>query len=245
MDYNLVVKGFEDYASSFDKKNKDIFLKYNHSYKVAELMGELAFRLGLSKDDIIVSRTIGLLHDIGRFSQLKEFNSYSDKNIDHAEEGYRLLITENKIKNFGIPEKYYDVIGKAIRYHNKLSIPDGLSDRELMFAKMIRDMDKVDIYRVISVNFNYSFSKEKVDRPVIESFDNKKSAVKSDVKTDSDQIILTLCFLFDFNYNESLDILCDTDNFSLFISCIEVEPKSEEYFKDLINRCYDFINNGI
>ena len=44
--------------------------------------------LNLEKEDIKLAELIGLLHDIGRFEQLKRFNTFVDKkSINHGEFG--------------------------------------------------------------------------------------------------------------------------------------------------------------
>ena len=45
-------------------------------------------------------------------------------------------------------EQYDCIIYKAINNHNKFEIERGLSERELLHCKIIRDADKLDIFRV-------------------------------------------------------------------------------------------------
>ena len=72
-----VIEEFNKYTDEYDKSIKQINLKYNHSFSVMDLMGELAFRLDLDKEKIELARVIGLLHDIGRFPQFMKYNSFS------------------------------------------------------------------------------------------------------------------------------------------------------------------------
>lgn len=62
---------FERFIADYDLSNSDIKLKYNHSYRVADLQVKYAKLLGFNKEDIEIAKIIGLLHDIGRFEQLK------------------------------------------------------------------------------------------------------------------------------------------------------------------------------
>ena len=79
---------FTEYVSSYDLTNSDIKLKYNHSLRVMALSEKYAKILNFSTEDIELAKVIGLLHDIGRFEQLKIYKTYSDINsIDHAEYG--------------------------------------------------------------------------------------------------------------------------------------------------------------
>lgn len=241
------IDAFNKYVDNYDKKEKKINLKYNHSFAVMDLMGELAFRLKLSDEDIKLARLIGLLHDIGRFEQYKKFKSFSDikTGLDHADYGADYLFTFNHIRDFIEDNKYDNIIEKAIRYHNKLSLPDNLTKEEALFSKMIRDMDKVDIYKQSAINYEYKFDANEVTKEVLEDFKNEKSIYNKLLKTKSDSVILLLAFIFDFNFNDSFDILVESDNFDLFLSMIEVTEDSEKLWKKLKEICFDKINRGV
>jgi putative nucleotidyltransferase with HDIG domain len=247
MDFIKAKDAFENYVRSYDLKDKNINLKYHHTYKVVELMAELAFRLGLSKEDIELAKLIGLLHDIGRFEQLKEYDSFSDKNMDHADFGCHYLFQDYHIRDYGIDEdtETAKIIEKAIRNHNKLEIEEGLNEKELLFAKMIRDMDKVDIFRVLAIEFKNEFTANEVSKEVLEEFSLKKSIPNKLVKSKSDGTLVKLSFLFDINFNESYDILVENDNFDLYLSTVEVSEDSEKLWKKVREISFDQINKGI
>ena len=166
---NAVIE-FNKYVDNFDRTSEKINLKYQHSLAVMGLMKELAFRLELSKEDIELSGLIGLLHDIGRFVQLRETNSFKDSILDHAIIGADYLFKEGHIRDYIEDTKYDSIIEKAIRNHNKLKIDDGLNERELLFSKMIRDMDKVDIYKQSAIHFEQRFNASDVTIEVLEKF---------------------------------------------------------------------------
>ena len=134
---------FRGYVASFDIKNPKIAGKIDHTYHVAETAKGIAVHVGADPE---LSWYVGFLHDIGRFAQLDKFNSYSDANIDHAEYGYDFL-KNGGLRQFGVPPVYDDIILKAVRYHNKLSLPDGFSAEERLYCKLVRDADKIDIIR--------------------------------------------------------------------------------------------------
>ena len=240
-----VIEEFDKYTANYDRKVMEINLKYNHSLSVMNLMGELAFRLGLDKEKIELARVIGLLHDIGRFEQFKKFNSFSDKNIDHADVGADYLFKEGHIRDFLETDKYDSIIESAIRNHNKLVISNNLSGDELLFTKMIRDMDKVDIYKQDSINLTFEFNASEVTPEVLMDIKKEKNIDIKKKKTKSDATLVVLSFIFDINFNESYDILVETDNFDLFLSTIEISEDSENLFKKVKEICFDKINRGI
>ena len=238
---------FENYMINYDKNNYLIALKYVHTYKVVDLMAELAFRLNLDSEHLELAKVIGLFHDIGRFEQIRKFNVISDKatDTDHANESCVYLFDNGHIRDFIKDNKYDSIILKAIINHNKLKIENGLSSEELMYAKMIRDMDKIDIFRVLATNYPDSFNASQVTEEVLKSFSLHESVDNNLVKTDTDKTISRLSFIFDINYDESLDILVSTDNFDLYLATIDVDSNSEKLWKKLREVCFDTINKGV
>ena len=102
---------FLSYVEAYDATNPRIALKIEHSLRVAELCREIAKREHFSKTDCDLAWLIGLLHDIGRFEQYKQYHSYNDsKTFDHADYGVKILFEQKLIQNFEIPKKYYDII---------------------------------------------------------------------------------------------------------------------------------------
>lgn len=244
MDFEKCRQVFEKYMADYNLKEENISLKYRHSYAVSELMAELAFRLNLSKKEIEIAKIIGLLHDIGRFEQWKKFSSFDDRNVDHADQSCIYLFEEGHIRDF-IEEETYDlIIEKAIRYHNKLTIPD-MSVKELLFTKMIRDMDKVDIYKQCATHFQYTFNADEVSKGVLKCFKKEELISKVLKKSKSDDILIMLAFIFDINFEESYDILVEMDNFDLFLSMVDVDQNSEKLWKKIREICFDKVNRGV
>jgi len=239
------IEKFKKYASNYDMSIMEINSKYHHSFVVMDLMGELAFRLDLDKEKIEVARLIGLLHDIGRFEQFMKDHVLSDEFSDHADESVIYLFDKGHIRDFIDDDKYDEVIKTVIKYHNKLEMPKDLNGEELLFTKMIRDMDKVDIFKQFAVHFNFSFNANEVTEFILKTFKEEKTIASIDVKTEADRVIQILAFIFDINFEESFDILVSSDNFDLFLSTIEVDSNSEKLWKKLRELCFDKINRGV
>ena len=242
--FTKVMDKFNEYTSNYDMSIKEIALKYHHSLEVMNLMGELAFRLNLKKEKVELARVIGLLHDIGRFEQFMKIGEFNDTVLDHADQSAIYLFEEGHIREFIQDDKYDMIIEKAIKYHNKYEIPSDLTCDELLFVKMIRDMDKVDIYHQVAVNYDFIFKADEITREVLEVFKSEKTISRKITRSKSDKIIELLGFIFDINFDESYDILVETDNFDLFLSIIEVDNNSEKLWKKLREICFDKINRG-
>lgn len=243
-DYEMVRTAFDNYYGLYKNSLKDIDRKYGHCLKVSELMKELAKRLGLSKEDIVLATIIGLLHDLGRFEQLKQTASFKDKAFDHAEYAVTYLFELGHIKEFLNTREYDAIIMNAIKYHNKYVIPDDLDERTKLFCNMIRDMDKTDIFYQCAVCYNYVYDGD-VTKEVQEEFDKGICVHLDKMKTKSDEVLQAMALLTDYNFDESFDILVETDNFGLWASSIDVSKDQEENFRKLINKCNAKIERGV
>ena len=98
MYYPLAQQEFESYLNGYDRENDRIKLKIIHTYGVVKQAEELAGRMHLSAEDTDLARLIALLHDIGRFEQLKRYDSFEPGTMDHAAYGVKVLFDEGMIR---------------------------------------------------------------------------------------------------------------------------------------------------
>ena len=148
MNYNNAKEQFEKYLNSYDRDNGKVRLKIIHTYGVVHDMTEICKRMQLSDEDTELARIIALLHDIGRFEQLKRFDSFEPTTMDHAAYGVQVLFEESMIRQF-VPESTWDdIIHTAIARHSDFRLEGIQDERTLFHAKMIRDADKLDNCRV-------------------------------------------------------------------------------------------------
>ena len=85
-------KTFEEYVERYDASNPRIALKVEHTYRVANLCDRIAQSLDLSPDDVDLAWLCGLLHDIGRFEQLRRWDTFRDaESANHATLGLQVL----------------------------------------------------------------------------------------------------------------------------------------------------------
>ena len=117
------MEAFDSYTKQFDMTNRITVLKYNHSYRVSKLSNMLASSLSLNNQDVELATLIGLIHDIGRFEQIKKFDTLSDiGTMDHADFGTYLLFERNLISKFYNKAEDYEIIRRSVSGHNKYSI---------------------------------------------------------------------------------------------------------------------------
>lgn len=95
-----------------------------------------------------VALSAALLHDTGRYEQLKRFNTFKDsESIDHAVFSHDIVKEKGWLETAGSSRA--DAILAAILYHNRRELPDGLDDLILAASHTVRDADKLDIFRVL------------------------------------------------------------------------------------------------
>lgn len=144
-----VKETFQAYADHYDATNEKVKLKIFHTYRVAELCERIAKSLNMPQEDVDLCWLIGMLHDIGRFEQLRIYNTFKDKeSVDHAQFGADLLFKEGLIRQYVAEDEQDCLIETAIRQHNVYRIAEGLDERTQQFCRIIRDADKIDILRV-------------------------------------------------------------------------------------------------
>ena len=241
-----VKEAFDKYVSDFDFKVDDIEYKYYHSYRVQKYSEKISDMLNLGLKDKKLASDIGLLHDIGRFHQLEKYNSFCDKKFDHADYGAKILFEDNLILNYDINKCDYEIVKKAIRNHNKYQIEDGLNERELFFAKLVRDADKIDILNAFSSIRVLEICEcdEEISPSVREEFFNNITVRNVNVKNKNDKIISMLAFLFDINFEVSYRIIKEEDFINKFYDAIKHKEIFKEYF-DYANKYLDEVLKNV
>jgi len=136
------------YIARAGKMQPMMKLKREHCAFVAKNARELAERNGWEPPALFAAEALGLLHDIGRFPQLEEYGTFRDEcSIHHGLRGMQ-VIQEEQILD-GIDEPLQKSLLLAVRYHNDRELNRAILPEALPWLKLIRDADRLDIYRVI------------------------------------------------------------------------------------------------
>ncbi|MDD6388166.1 MAG: HD domain-containing protein [Bacilli bacterium] len=237
-----MIEEFNKYVSNYDLNNKDIRLKYNHSFRVMELSEKYANLLGLYEEDVKLAKTIGLLHDIGRFEQLAVYHTYNDsKSIDHADYSVEQLFDKGEIKRFYKNKNHWDIIRLAIKNHNKFAITGVSDDRCLLHCHLIRDTDKLDIlYNWSTLHDIFPIDEDiKFSSNVITSIRNHESVKKEDIKNPSDRNACFMAFIFDIHFDE-----CVSEAYN-YIKKVYKELKYKEIYKEAMEIIDNYVKERI
>jgi len=253
IDLQKARKAFNEYINNYSNQDDAGFnLKVVHTYHVVDNAMMIAEKLGLSKEDINLAGLIAILHDIGRFDELKNLKKFDSVGNDHAMFASKLLFEEGLINNFIDTDKYNNIIKKSIENHNKKSIEYGLNDKELLHAKIIRDADKLDNYRVKKeekienifpgiVNNIEELENSLISDNVYNSIINKECVDIKDRVYPLDYWVCILAFTFDINFKETLSIIKEKDYINILVNRINYTNSNDKMneIRNIINKYID------
>ena len=240
IDLKRANEAFDNYVKNYDMSNEKISLKYYHTFRVCEQSIAISKSLNLSKEDTDIAYLIALLHDIGRFEQVKRFNTFNDeKSMDHALYGCKILFEEGLIRDFIVDDSYDEIIKKAVYNHNKLYIEENLNEREMLHSKIIRDADKIDIiYNVTDLGqIKLNDDDSEISEKVRESFFKENIVSKLDMKTHNDSIMVKFAFVFDLNFRYSFEYFKEND----FVNKMYSKLKNKSIFKEYVDELNKYI----
>lgn len=207
-------KVFMQYAYRYDcGHNSKMKLKVIHTLAVADVMKQITDALQLSEHTAYLAHLCAVFHDIGRFEQLKRYDTFLDhRSVDHAALGCEVLVREKILEELSGREQ--SMVLTAIRNHNKFQIEEGLDEETLLLCKLIRDADKCDIFRVFASEdmkdtmgeTEEEVAQETVSDVMLTSIREHRCVKKEERETGLDIWISFLAFFFDLYFPESVAI---------------------------------------
>ena len=245
---------FAEFVKDYNPEDPKISLKITHTYKVAENCRKIAESLNLPQEDVEIAWLIGMLHDVGRFEQIKRYQTFMDaKSVDHAEFGADLLFKEPRLITKFIETREYDsLIETAIRQHNKYRICDSLDERAAMFSNIIRDADKIDIFRVqiqepaegiYGVSFEEIINSPLSDE-VYEQFKEHHAIIRSAKITYLDYYVSHFSLAFELVFPYSRKLAKEQGYLDTLLDLKVKDPQTQEKIIYLKNEIYKCLNEG-
>ena len=205
MNINDAIKEFVNYSKTYDMTNPTLMAEFHHTYRVVEYTKDIAKCLELSEEDTSIAILCALLHDIARYKQHTMYKTSLDaRSFDHGDEACNILLKNNYISKFTTNSEEQQIILKAVKNHNKYKIEDGLSEREEMFCKILRDADKLDKMReqgntidgIIILNPSY-----------IKPFQERRLYKNHGVTGQYEVTLRVLAFVYDLNFKCSYEFV--------------------------------------
>lgn len=244
---------FGEYCRSFytsdinDQRN--IALKEEHTHRVCENILRLVEGARLNDSDTNVAEVIALFHDVGRFPQYRQYKTFKDADsVNHAALSVKVLGEERVLDN--IEERDRKVIIRAIGLHNVFSIPEGLDEETSLYLKLIRDADKLDIWRVFieyytlpveerasAVSLGFPDTPE-YSQEVLDCVLQGKMVNLSKLRTLNDFKLLQLSWVYDLNFPTSFRLVAERDYINRIADTL---PKSGD-IKGAVNLIREFVD---
>jgi HD domain len=209
---------FAAYVQTFAANDSDlgqnIHLKEEHTKRVCGEILHLGQQLGLSADELRLAELTALFHDIGRFEQYARYGTFVDgKSVNHAQLGVSILQEKDVLVTLDGPMS--DLVLRIIAYHNRAFLPMEENATCLFFSRLLRDADKLDIWRVVTDYYRHKGRKTNTaielglpDTPVlsdavIEDLLAGRIVDIKHLKTLNDFKLLQVGWVYDLNFSPS------------------------------------------
>ena len=206
---------FRDYAAAFRNGDKfcdeNIELKVEHTLRVVAETRELCCAEAIPEHLAQLASYAALLHDLSRFSQFRQSGSFNDaESFDHGDRSAELAAADGWVST--LAHRDAEAVLTAVCWHNKPALPDGLSPDALTLSRIVRDADKLDIFRVLLEHLDHpdnpavTFSLDSsagVTPKIAEDIAAGRQVMHRDMRSAADFTAAKLLWPFDLNFGWS------------------------------------------
>jgi hypothetical protein len=224
------------YLTGAYNHDRAIRLKIDHTQRVCRNIVMLGRAMNLMENDLLLAETMGLFHDIGRFEQYAVYGTFNDlASTNHARLSVQQMAAHKLLTSFTRPEKR--LIAGAVAFHNAAALPVEKNDRSLFFMKLLRDADKLDIWKVVTDYYhdnsgcrNSTIELGLPDKPfcsdaALGALHQGKIVLLKDMQTLNDFKLLQISWVFDLNYAPSFQALFDRGYISMIEAVLPASPE--------------------
>lgn len=248
---------FDTYTNRFfgaeEFVNSHLRMKQEHTGRTCAEILALAEQLALDDHQKQIAEIVALFHDVGRFPQFAQYRTFNDaKSIDHSHLGVEILRQEGVLGMLRREDRQW--VETAIEHHGRKSLPAHLSGQALLFAKLIRDADKLDIYRVVIQRYRqyradpagFAWNLEVPDEPryspaVLNAIMDGQLIEHSMLETLNDVMLCKLSWVYDMNFGASLARLRERGFLEEILSFLPATAEIER----LSDRVFDYIETRV
>ncbi len=236
--HDWMARYMKSFYSDDAEVQQGILIKEKHTGYVTANCVELAKFLKLSTHDSELAEIIGLFHDVGRFRQYSIYKTFNDADSeDHADLALKVI---DELEFFNeLSAQDYDVLKFAIQNHNKKVIAPCEDERKILFAKLIRDADKLDIYRVLEPflaqanadkmpKFIKGKARPDISPDFVENFVTGNQADYRKIRTNGDRKIVRLMWIYDINFSWTMQKIVERGYIDKIISNLPMDERVAE-----------------
>jgi putative nucleotidyltransferase with HDIG domain len=241
---------FTDYCSSFysnkEEDQRHFLLKEEHTHNVCANIVRIAADEGLDDERLLLAEVVALLHDVGRFEQYHQFRTFRDSiSVDHAALGAEIIREIDLLADLYPHER--DVVNHAVENHNAFRIPRKFEGDNHYYLQLLRDADKLDIWRVFCENYEQPLEKRsavvELDFPdlpfcspeVLSKVAGKELVHLSYARTLSDFKLVQLSWVYDLTFTESFRIVSERDLVREIAATLPDEEGIQEAIEAVLN----------
>ncbi len=224
---------------------KNINLKYDHTERVVIESRGIATSIGASPKEMTIALLVAMLHDVGRYPQLLEFNTFDDrKSINHAKLGATVIYEEEVLRK--LDEKDRDIIHMVVGHHNTLSISSKHTVAVKKHLKILRDADKLDIWRMLAAHYTETEREQNrtidlnlpkgdtVHPGIIESLTNRENVKSEHVSNRTELKLLQLSWVYDLNFPWSFQVIQKRQFLNDIASTLPQLPELEPIIQQIL-----------
>lgn len=203
------------FYSGDEEMKRAIRLKRVHTTRVAISIRRLGRALGLAESDLYLAEAAALLHDVGRFPQYARYGTFRDRDsANHGRLGLRVINRSGLLAGVAPAERRH--LARAVAFHNAARLPPLADQRSLFFLKLLRDADKLDIWRVVIGHHHHKGRMPKVvnqfdysgngrcSPAVLSAVTSGRTVPIEAVRSVCDATLLYISWVFDLNFAASL-----------------------------------------
>lgn len=229
---------FKTYTRGFAEQANDpepFQLKIAHTANVCENMAILAKSQKWTGERQYRALACALLHDIGRFHQYRKYETFSDaQSENHALLSVKVIKKQGLLKHLEKIERQQ--ITTAVALHNVFALPPALHPEIRELTELLRDADKLDIFRVMVELYNgtvpgrTSFITHhlpddgQISSKLITNIENRQLIDLRDVKTLNAMKLLQVSWIFDLNFPVSLELVRQRGYIESILSTMPQSP---------------------
>jgi hypothetical protein len=213
---NAIKEAFRQYTQSFHKSgnegyNRHMEIKQLHTARVCEEITSIGYSLGFDAGQLAFAQVIAWLHDIGRFEQFDKYGTFADaESENHAEIALRVIENKCLLKDFDPTTR--KVIYRSILNHNVPQIPDNYPNAIDFYSRLLRDADKLDIWRIaLEMNIFNTIKTEPlpaeytVPEKLVACFTEGKIITLDKVESLYDSVLFRLSWVYDLNFRYTIE----------------------------------------
>lgn len=241
MNFLQIQSQFNQYCKPFLEVNDArvqtaLNFKYKHSENVSNIANNISLFVFREEENQENAKIAGLLHDIARFVQMRQFNTFIDaKSFNHGEKALEIIKNDEFLKS--LPPNTQTTILDAISVHNKMEFKPFSNEITQLTANILRDADKIDILNSIAEIYSSpesTFKKAieldmpddaRISEKVLEQISQFQMVNFDDLETLNDFKLLKISWIFDLNFPISHALVLENDSLNKIYNSLSVKTK--------------------